>query len=104
MSNKPKITLNGTPNLQRLADEMARIRSRHWGVTVVATIIEQKKSPHSRQASSGHHRTIILYHTLATSEKRSCCSPFKFAKVHVSSFWQLLFLEVVTARDEGGMT
>lgn len=44
MSNKPKITLNGTPNLQRLADEMARIRSRHWGVTVVATIIEQRKA------------------------------------------------------------
>lgn len=45
VSNKPKITLNGTPNLQRLADEMARIRSRHWGVTVVATIIEQKEKP-----------------------------------------------------------
>ena len=24
---------------------MARIRSRHWGVTVVATIIEQKEKP-----------------------------------------------------------
>ena len=45
MSNKPKITLNGTPNLQRLADEMARRRSRHWGVTVEATIIEQKEKP-----------------------------------------------------------
>ncbi|EGP5600602.1 hypothetical protein DUI34_03085 [Enterococcus faecium] len=42
---KPKITVNGTPNLQRLADEMARIRSRQWGVTVVATIIEQKEKP-----------------------------------------------------------
>lgn len=45
MKEKPKITLNGTPNFQRLADEMARIRSRHWGVTVEATIIEQKEKP-----------------------------------------------------------
>ncbi|EGP4894182.1 hypothetical protein FI615_001668 [Enterococcus faecium] len=45
MREKPKITVNGTPNLQRLADEMARIRSRQWGVTVVATIIEQKEKP-----------------------------------------------------------
>ncbi|OUK42678.1 hypothetical protein BU190_07615 [Enterococcus faecium] len=67
-------------------------------------ILKNKKRHERRQASSEHHRTIILYHTLATSEKRSCCSPFKFAKVHVFSFWQLLFLEVVTARDEGGMT
>lgn len=38
----------------------------------MAKVQNKKKSPHSRQASSGHHRTIILYHTLTTSEKRSC--------------------------------